>query len=151
MAASLSSLVTDILNASIEAVNCVTPNLFRPSAPRVTTAPVEQTELGVLIGITGDVKGRLFISTSADAFAAIGKIMYGVDLNGEMVKSFASEFTNMIAGHMVRLADGLQMDISPPTTLDGETKLYGFSRAIMVPLQSDSIGTVNLALILENV
>ncbi|MCL6525122.1 MAG: chemotaxis protein CheX [Thermoflavifilum sp.] len=113
-------------------------------------APILQTEVGVLVGITGDVRGRLFVSATTDAFARIGASMYGIELGNEMVKSFASEFTNMLAGHMVRLAD-LNMDISPPTTLEGETKLYGFNDGVMVPLISERIGTVRLALILEGI
>jgi chemotaxis protein CheX len=147
----LSSRVTDLLNASIEAVNSVIPNTFHPGSPSITTAPILQTELGVLVGITGDVRGRLFVSTTIDTFARIGKSMYGIEIGDEMVKSFASEFTNMIAGNMVRLAEGLNMDISPPTTLEGETKLYGFNHGVMVPLISERIGTVRLALILEGI
>ncbi|MCL6600196.1 MAG: chemotaxis protein CheX [Alicyclobacillus macrosporangiidus] len=139
------------MNASIEAVNSVIPNTFEPGSPSILMAPILQTELGVLIGITGDVRGRLIVSTTTDVLARIGESMYGIELDDEMVKSFASEFTNMIAGHMVRLAEGLNMDISPPTTLEGETKLYGFNHGVMVPLVSKRIGTVRLALVLEGI
>lgn len=149
METTLSSRVTDILNASVKSIDSVIPGVFQLGKPSVTTGPIQQVEMGVIIGITGEVKGRLFVSSSAASFASLGKAMYGMELEGEMVYSFASEFTNMIAGNMLRLAEHIEMDISPPTTLEGGTKLYGFTRAIIVPLNSDSIGQVNLALIIE--
>lgn len=149
MATSVASYVTTILNAALEAIEHVIPKTFERGNPCITDMPIQQTELGVLIGITGDVKGRIYISSSFDVFASIGQAMYGMDLGGEMVHSFAAEFTNMVAGHMVRLAEGINLDISPPTTLDGTTKLYGFNRAILVPLVSEPVGTLNLALIME--
>lgn len=149
MGTDLSSRVTDILNASVQSIESVIPGVFQLGKPTVTLGPIQQVEVGVLIGITGEVKGRLFISSNAASFASLGKVMFGMDLEGEMVYSFASEFTNMVAGNMLRIAEHIEMDISPPTTLEGGTKLYGFTRAIIVPLNSDTIGQVNLALIIE--
>lgn len=149
MATSLSSQVTTILNASLQAVDSVIPGAFRAGSPTVVTAPIHPSEVGVLVGITGEVKGRLFVSSTLSVFSEIGRIMYGMDLNEDMVRSFASEFTNMLAGNMVRLAEGMTLDISPPTTIEGGTAMYGFARAITVPLIAESEASVQLALMLE--
>lgn len=149
MATNASSAITTLLNAAIKAVDCVIPNVFHSRKPFIANVPVQQSEFGVLIGITGDVRGRLYISTTHQSFATIGKMMSGMDLDDEMLRSFAAEFTNMVAGHTVRLSEGVTMDISPPTTLVGETKLYGFDRALIVPLHSEDVGTVSLALMIE--
>src|SRR5699024_5787188 len=53
---------------------------------------------GVLIGITGDVKGQLILSGEQHVFGSIGKAMFGADLEGDMLMSFSGELGNMIAG-----------------------------------------------------
>lgn len=115
MTTDLSSNVTDILNASIQAVENAIPGKFELRSPTVTSAPIEQTQLGVIIGLTGEgVRGRFFVSSTAACFAQIGKEMYGTDLDDKVVLSFASEFANMFAGNMSRIAEHFHMGISPP-------------------------------------
>lgn len=143
--------MTDVVHVSMDAVECVMPGIFLFGEPTRSPSPIQQTELGVLIGITGDLKGRLFISSATSTFATIGRMMSGMDeLDHDMVMSFAAELANMIAGNFVRLAHGLKMDISPPTTLEGGIKLYSFQSAMTIPLTSESLGTVYLSLMLED-
>ncbi|MCL6444487.1 MAG: chemotaxis protein CheX [Alicyclobacillus sp.] len=151
MTSMLAAQVTEVLNAALEAVDYVIPGVFHRGVPSLLTAPLSQPEFGVLVGITGVIRGTLFISAAIATFAQIGEVMYGIELDGTMVQSFAAEFCNMIAGNMSRLAEKLNLDISPPTTLEGGTRLSGFHRAIMVPLNSDKVATLHLALMLENV
>lgn len=139
-----------ILDASIQAVTTVAPNTFRHRSSAQVVPSSRQKELQVLIGITGDVTGRLYISASKDAFVLIGGAMYGIALGEEMLDSFAAEFSNMVAGNMVQLIGDIRLDITPPTTITDQSVVVGLDQAISVRLASDSQDFMNLAFLIES-
>ena len=111
-------------------------------------SPIVQSEYGVLVGILGELRGRLFVIGGTDLFAQAGLAMYGMELSGDMLESFVGEFGNSVAGHTAtRLSEvGIQIDITPPTTLQGQVKLGGFSKAIQIPFtMQEATGTLILA------
>lgn len=147
-----SSAITQVLNATIDAVTHVVPLSITREQPTILNAPVLQQEIGVLIGITGDVRGRLIIESPSVVFGQIGQALFGMVLEGEMLDSFVGELGNMIAGNMATNASnlGVVMDITPPTVLVGETRLYGFEKALSIPIQIEGAGRMQILLIIED-
>ena len=64
-----------------------------------------------------------------------GLAMYAMELEGDMLESFVGEFGNSVAGHTAAKLynEGVAIDSTPPTTMMGQVKLGGFSKAIHVP------------------
>ena len=125
--------ITNFLDATLKSIHeLVTIEAEKPSEMKV---PLLQMDYGVLVGILGDLRGRLFILGESAVFAHAGLTMYGVDLEGDMLESFVGEFGNSVAGHTAtRLYhQAIKIDITPPTTMQGKVKLGGFGTAINVP------------------
>ncbi|MBM7659655.1 chemotaxis protein CheX [Bacillus mesophilus] len=143
--------ITKILNGTIHSVKSVLPMELTISSPSLFQDSVIRSKMSVLIGMTGDVKGRIVIDGSPTTFSTIGEMMYGMQLEGEMLESFTGELGNMIAGNLATNAsqNDLIMDITPPTILVGEAKLSGFSKAIRVPITLDSSNNLDVIFMLE--
>jgi chemotaxis protein CheX len=135
----------------MDAVTSVVPNIVHRARPSLITAPVHQQDIGVLIGITGDVRGRLILESKRETFGSVAAALFGMALEGEMLDSFVGELGNMIAGNMCTYASGqgVNVDITPPTVMVGESNLYGFEKAILIPLEVSSGGNMQILLILE--
>ena len=112
------------------------------NSPSIVKEPYEQKEMGVLIGLVGDLKGRIIIDGSPEIFSGIGSAMFGMPLEGAMLESFTGELGNMIAGKLCTFAgqESLDLDITPPTVMVGKTKLYGFQQAFKIPASIDGVG-----------
>lgn len=147
----LTKSVTDILNGTIESVKGVLPFDVTVDKPSLFTQPYTQHAIGVLIGMTGDVKGRVIIEGDEVTFGKIGEGMFGMFLEGEMLESFAGELGNMIAGNLSTNISqrGFEMDITPPTVLVGQTKVYGFTRAFRLPIHITNVGVIEIVLAVE--
>ncbi|WP_075982072.1 chemotaxis protein CheX [Bacillus massilinigeriensis] len=147
----LSKYITDILNGTIESVKAVLPFEVAVEKPSLFTQPFTQHSVGVLIGMTGDLRGRIIINGEESIFGKIGEGMFGMALEGEMLESFAGELGNMIAGNLSTSISekGFEMDITPPTVLVGQTKVYGFEKAFRLPIQMENIGALEVILMIE--
>ncbi|MGE7621503.1 chemotaxis protein CheX [Viridibacillus sp. NPDC096237] len=148
---STSIQIQAVLNGTINALKSVIPYEIQVSSPTITSDPYEQNEIGVLIGMVGDLKGRIIIDSTPDTFSAIGAGMYGMTLDGAMLESFTGEFGNMIAGNLCTFAaeKELDLDITPPTVMVGQTKLYGFQHAFKLPVTIDNIGKLTILLTID--
>jgi chemotaxis protein CheX len=145
------STITNILNSTIDSVKTVIPAGIRIEKPVLFSSSSIRSSLSVLIGVTGEVQGRLVIEGNKTIFGAISELMYGMQLEGEMLESFTCELGNMIAGNLATHASKRQvsMDITPPTLLIGETMIRGFSQAIAVPIDIAEKGKLNIILMIE--
>ena len=125
--------ITSLLNATLSSIHELVN--IEAEKPSMMKAPLLQTDFGVLVGILGDLRGRLFILGESAVFAHAGVTMYGMELEGDMLESFVGEFGNSVAGHTAtRLYNqSIHIDITPPTTMQGKVKLGGFGTAISVP------------------
>lgn len=143
---STSKHVQTILNGTIHALKTILPMNIDVKAPTITSEPYIQEQMGVLIGLVGDLKGRVIIDGSPETFGAIGSAMFGMPLEGEMLESFTGEFGNMIAGNLCTHAgqQDLELDITPPTVMVGNTKLYGFQHAFRIPVTVDGAGELSI-------
>ncbi|WP_027408390.1 chemotaxis protein CheX [Anoxybacteroides tepidamans] len=144
--------LTHLLNSAIHSIKTVIPAGIEIEKPTLYNSNSIRSSLSVLIGITGQVHGQLVLAGTNDLFAQISQMMYGMTLEGEMLESFTCELGNMIAGQLVTHASGQQMtmDITPPTLLIGEASVKGFQKAIVVPANIETKGTLNVIVTLHN-
>lgn len=86
---------------------------------------------GVLIGLTGQITGKLILHGEQSLFHSIGELMFGMSLEGAYLESFIGELGNMVAGAFsTNVAQvGIVTDITSPTILGGQTKISGFKSA----------------------
>lgn len=138
--------IQTILNGSISSLKSILPLEIDIKSPSVSSEPFIQKEMGVLVAIIGDLKGRVIIDSTSATFSSIGAAMFGMPLEGEMLESFAGEFGNMFAGNLCTHAgnDSLNIDITPPTVMVGNTKLYGFEKAFRIPTVIKDVGDLTI-------
>ncbi|MEF2968979.1 chemotaxis protein CheX [Paenibacillus sp. M1] len=143
---------TDLLNSAIESIRHVFSCPMQVEAPNLFDQSFIQSDVGVLVGIVGDVEGRLIIEGEGRIFSRLSQNMFGMALEGDMLHSFVGEMANMIAGNTSTILSGKgrKIDITPPTVMVGQLQLFGFQRGIRVKINLDEIGPVNTILLLQN-
>lgn len=144
--------VRDLLNSTIESVKQIIPIPTEIKPQNVFEQTVVQSEIGVLIGITGDVSGRILIEGKSQTFSKLGESMFGMPMEGEMLHSFVGEVANMIAGHTATFVSqkGREIDITPPTVMVGQLQLSGFKQGISVPVDITNVGEIHIILLLQS-
>ncbi len=144
--------ITEVLNGTIESVKSIIPFDVNIDSPSLIEAPLIQAELGVLIGMTGDMKGRLVIEGNHKSIGSIGEKMFGMPIEGEMLESFTGELANMIAGNLATVVSQreVSIDITPPTVIVGSTKISGFKKAFRVPVELSEEESLQLILMVED-
>lgn len=132
-------------------MSTVIPRPTEKGAPSLVDAPVTHVEMGVLIGVTGQVRGRMLLVAQPDNFGGIAEAMFGMRLEGDMLESFVGELGNMVAGTMSTNVshEGISIDITPPTVIVGDTKFTGFHKALSVPIVVQGVGEIRILLIME--
>jgi chemotaxis protein CheX len=132
-----------------QAVKMVIPGVADTQLREVDEPGIE-LEIGIIIGITGSLRGKLVLSGLDTAFQGIGEMMYGMKLDGPMLESFAGELGNMIGGNFsIELSKfNVPIDITAPTILHGNTRISGYRSAMQIRtiLMNDSNFEVYLLL-----
>ncbi|WP_066174038.1 chemotaxis protein CheX [Bacillus marinisedimentorum] len=147
----LNENVAKVLNGAIQALKTIVPEGVEIYKPLLIEHSFTHLPMAVLIGMTGDVRGRLLIDGDKTAFGALGEKMFGMPLEGDLLESFTGEFGNMFAGNLstVISKDNVLMDITPPTIMTGRSRLSGFDKALHVPIKMDNDSDMNVFLMLE--
>ncbi|WP_404454868.1 chemotaxis protein CheX [Virgibacillus necropolis] len=142
--------VKELLNGTYTSLKTVVPIKHEIAKPQLLEQLLH-IQFGVLIGITGDVKGKLVLAGDTATFGSIGEAMFGMPVEGEMLSSFSGELGNMIAGSLSTniVKEGINTDITSPTIIEGNTKLSGFERAIKVTVDFDQVGEMEIYLLLD--
>lgn len=145
-----SSVVRKLLNGTFSSIKTVVPIDFQMEKPQVLKQNLHLS-FGVLIGITGDIKGSLVFTGGSSTFGSIGEKMFGMPLEGEMLVSFSGELGNMIAGGLsTKIAEsGTDINITSPTIMQGDTTLFGYKQALEVIVIFENIGKMNTYLLLD--
>ncbi|MGV3487167.1 MAG: chemotaxis protein CheX [Tuberibacillus sp.] len=145
-----SRIVTDVLNSSLQSIKTVIPMEHTITPPKLLEKTLS-LEFGVLIGITGDLKGKLILSGPLHIFAGIGEVMFGMALEGDMLKSFSGELGNMLGGSLSThlYNSGITIDITSPTIIEGHSKISGFSKAIGFAIVFENQLSLNLCLAID--
>lgn len=147
----VSANLTAILNSVLESAATVFPMPTTPGKLSLVSAHDTHVGYSILIGVTGDLHGRLVFDTTQQLVASVAEVMYGMQISGEMLDSFAGELANMIGGNTAtKLSErGVQIDITPPTVFFGEARMAGFKRAMRIPITISDKGQVECFLIFE--
>src|ERR1700730_8244963 len=108
-------------------------------------------EFGVLIGFTGDFKGNLIFKGNPQAFGSLGEVMFGMPLEGDMLRSFAGELGNMVSGGLCTAVfeNGICMDISAPTIMEGDSKISGFKKGLELEVNFGEKGCLSLCCLVD--
>lgn len=106
--------------------------------------------VAVVIGVTGQITGRLVFDMSMETALAIASKMNFEEMKefDDMVKSTIGEMANMISGRAVTRLDkeGLAFDFSPPTIITGKDfQIHEGAdmEALAIPLET-GIGVVEI-------
>ncbi|WP_163970617.1 chemotaxis protein CheX [Oceanobacillus halotolerans] len=142
--------ITDLLNSTYKSLKSVVPINHEIAKPELLETSLK-VQFGVLIGITGDVVGKLVLSGDKSVFGSIGETMYGMALDGEILASFSGELGNMIAGGLsTNIVDkGINIDITSPTIMQGDATLSGYQTALHVPVEFENVGQKDIYLLLD--
>lgn len=142
--------LTYLLNGTFSSLKNIVPINHEISKPELLDKALH-LHYGVLIGITGDIKGKLVLAGNSNIFDAISESMYGMSLEGEMLASFSGELGNMIAGGLstIIVENGINLDITSPTIMEGNTTLFGFENAINLVVTFKNVGKIDIYFLLD--
>lgn len=142
--------VTELLNGTLISLKTVVPIDYQTMKPRLIEQDF-QLSFGVLIGITGSIKGKLVLTGKPDTFGSIGETMFGMPLEGEMLLSFSGELGNMVAGGLsTNMAEkGTNINITSPTIMYGDTTLSGYKQGLEVTVVFKNTKEINIYLLLD--
>jgi chemotaxis protein CheX len=136
--------INPFIKASKEVVKMTMGLDLKIGKPRVKKTPFHLDEVVLVVGVTGEIKGQVIISTKLEVAKRIAsKMMMGmpVDELNDMAKSAISELGNMIMGNTATLIanEGISVDITPPTLMLGKDISLSFnsSQTIELPLHSE--------------
>ena len=132
------NILTEVLNSEV-----VRGELYLKS----TSVPV----LGVaaLVGLAGDVEGRVLFDMSKQTAIGIASVMNGEKLTtmDDLAKATIQELANMITGQAVtKLTDlGFKFDLTPPALFTGDNMEVSSSsvEALIVPMKL-SVGKIEI-------
>ena len=114
-----------------------------------------QPVMGVaaLVGLAGDVEGRVLIDMSRDTAIKIASTMNGEELTelDELVKATITELANMITAQAVtKLFElGFKFDLTPPSIITGDNMQVSNAdvEALIVPLEMEQgLVEINVAI-----
>ncbi|MYL32807.1 chemotaxis protein CheX [Pontibacillus yanchengensis] len=144
--------VKEILNGTIESVKTVIPFDVEIEKPSFQKKPLLDTDLGVLIGVNGDIQGRLVIEGSKESVGLIGERMFGMPLEGEMLESFTGELANMIVGQLATIVSqrNVEIDITPPTLMNQLSLLPENRRSLCVSVSLENQQSLQMTLLIED-
>jgi chemotaxis protein CheX len=144
-----SQMISHILNGVSISIKNIIPLKLEVSKPQLGQSL--EFRFGVLIGIVGDIRGKIVFSGDRNVFGGIGKSMFGMPIEGEMLSSFSGELGNMIAAGLSSniVEHGIQTDITSPTIMEGHTCLSGFEKAYHILVSCENAGELHIYLLLD--
>lgn len=142
--------IKGLLNGTYESIKAVIPVENDISKPIIVNETMA-LQFGVLIGMTGDIKGQIILEGEPHLFGGLGESMYGMPLEGEMLNSFSGELGNMIAGQLSTIVSSkdINMDITSPTIVYGDVRLAGYKHVIKLTVALETLGEMYIYLLLQ--
>ena len=142
--------IRELLNGTNASLKSVIPLSHQINKPELLGHSIH-IQFGVLIGITGDVKGKLLLSGPLATFSVIGEAMFGMPVEGDMLSSFSGELGNMIAGNLSTIIGekGINMDITHPTIIQGDTNISGYRQALNMTVKYEHAGEMAICLLID--
>ena len=106
--------------------------------------------VAALVGLAGDVEGRVLFDMTKDTALAVASAMNGEEMKvlDDMVKATINELANMITAQAVtKLHDlGFKFDLTPPALFSGENMEISNHEveALIVPMDLGSNGKIEI-------
>lgn len=118
-----------LVKALIQSISSIIPVPLKATSIRPIQGETKLKNYSVIIGVVGSLKGNLVLQADKECIQEVSTAMYGMSLEGDMLKSFFGEIGNMVGGNYATslVAEGLVMDIAPPNIIEGESSLSGLS------------------------
>lgn len=136
-------LIKPFLKSSTEILSQIANFQVTHKEPYVKKELKLQDNIGVIIGITGSIKGQAVISFTEDTAKKIASNMMGgmpIAVLDDIAKSAVCELGNLILGNAaVGLYNhGASIDITPPSILIGKEMTYSTANSgiICIPLEA---------------
>lgn len=115
------------INPFLKAVSYVFGQIQLPCQvgnPTIKNSPFSGKEVLTVVGITGDIRGQMYLGVSmASALSIVSAMMGGIHLSllDSLGQSAISELSNMICGNAMTLfsKEGISLDITPPSLILG--------------------------------
>ena len=134
----------EYINPFVEAAYSIMQEVLQEEVIRkeLYLKKTSQPVMGVaaLVGLAGDVEGRVLIDMSRESAIGIASAMNGEELTelDELVKATITELANMVTGQAVtKLHDlGFKFDLTPPSIITGDNMQVSDLNveALIVPL-----------------
>jgi chemotaxis protein CheX len=113
--------------------------------------------VAALVGLAGDVEGRVLFDMTKDTALKVVSIMNGGETFtslDEMAKATITELANMITGQAItKLHDlGFKFDLTPPALFSGDNMEISNTlkvEALIVPMELASIGTIEVNVVVR--
>jgi chemotaxis protein CheX len=147
----LTESVNDLFKGAIKSVSALLPFELTFEQPSTLPESLTHHSFGVLIGLKGKVNGNMIIDGSEEIFQKIGECMFGMNLEGKMLESFAGEFGNMLAGALsTSISDNsFEIDITPPSVLVKETHINMHEKAFQLPFHLHPVGSISIIFMVD--
>ncbi len=140
----------ELINGTYESIKTIINVENTISKPSLIKGGVD-LNYGILIGITGDIKGQLILEGESTLFGKLGHLMFGMPLEGEMLNSFSGELGNMIAGQLCTIVSNkeVSIDITSPTIVYGDVGLAGYQHIIRITSTFAELGEMDVYMMLQ--
>lgn len=114
------SLEQNIIVEVIDSISSILP--FQIEEVKAEGMAPSEDCITVQIDTVGDYQSTIVLKGDNQFFNEIGKTMYGMELDQEMLHSFAGELWNMILGGIMRTLGekGIEIDITPPSIIQDQ-------------------------------
>lgn len=125
--------------------------------PYIRTAKMESDSIVIMIGITGEMAGRVTLGMEVSVACQVAsRMMMGMPVQDldDMALSAISELGNMIMGNAATIfsGQGVGIDITPPTLCRGNLMITGVGEQnICIPLVSEEGYTLELDVAVKKV
>lgn len=121
------SYINPFISASVSVIKSMCGTGVKVNKPYITPIIFDAGSRVILIGITGNVKGQIFLGFPKETTLDVaGAMMGGMVLNemDEIAESALSELGNMIMGNVATIfsASNIKIDITPPSMAKGDMK-----------------------------
>jgi chemotaxis protein CheX len=151
----------EYINPFVEAAYNVLKEVTQVGVKRgdlyLKNASMQIMGVAALVGLAGDVEGRVLFDMTKDTALKVVSIMNGGETFtslDEMAKATITELANMITGQAItKLHDlGFKFDLTPPALFSGDNMEISNTlkvEALIVPMELASIGTIEVNVVVR--
>lgn len=125
--------------------------------PIVKSSPFSGIDALTVVGITGDIRGQMYLGGPMSCILKIVSVMMGgvhVTTLNSLEQSAISELANMICGNAMSFfsKEGISLDITPPLLIIGKDVeiAAGKMRVLSIPMILDSNIPIEMNIVFED-